>query len=123
VLRLLLDEHIAPAVAVAMRLAEPGVHVESLAEWQEGRYIGLPDDVIIAAANRDGRTLVTYDQVTIVPLLVTLAERGDHHGGVVFVSHWTIRQKDVGTLARTLVALWSAQRRRKWADRCVYARP
>jgi hypothetical protein len=123
VLRLLLDEHIAPAVAVAMRRAEPSVHVESLVEWQDGRYIGLPDDVIIAAACRDGRTLVTYDQVTIVPLIVALAERGDHHGGVVLVSHWAIRQNDVGTLARTLVALWRAQRRHKWADRCVYVRP
>jgi hypothetical protein len=100
VLRLLLDEHIAPAVAVAMRRAEPSVHVESLVEWQDGRYIGLPDDVIIAAACRDGRTL-----------------------GAVLVNHGAIRQKDVRTLARTLVALWRAQRRHKWADRCVYARP
>ena len=122
-LRLLLDEHITPDVAIAMRRMEPQVHVESLAEWQDGRYVGLPDDVIIAAARRDGRTLVTYDQVTIVPLIAALAERGDHHGGVVFVSHWAIRQNDVGTLARTLVALWRAEHRRKWSNRCVYAHP
>jgi len=108
---------------MAMRRTEPQIHVEALAEWQDGRYLGLPDTVIIAAAHRDGRTLVTYDQVTIVPLLVTLAERGDQHGGVVFVSHWTIRQNDFGTLARTLVALWRAERRRQWTNRCVYAHP
>jgi|SRR6185437_2149092 hypothetical protein len=79
-----------------LRSVEPKVQVESVLEWQNGRYMGMPDAVIIAVARRDGRTLVTYDQVTMVLLLVALAERGDHHGGVVLVSHWTIRQNDVG---------------------------
>ena len=122
-LHLLLDEHISPNVAITMRKLEPKVKVEALTEWQQGQYIGLPDDVILAAAHRDGRTLVTYDQVTIVPLLSQLAEQESHHGGVVFVSHWTIRQNDFGKLARILVALWQAEHKRNWIDRCVYAQP
>ena len=122
-LRLLLDEHISAGVATAMRRIEPRVEVECLAEWQGGRYLGLADDIVIAAAYAGGHTLVTYDQVTMIPLLVALAERGDHHGGVVLVSHWTIPQGDVGSLARTLVALWRAEKGRAWVDRCVYARP
>lgn len=122
-LRLLLDEHISPDVAVAMRRAEPKIHVEPLGEWRDGRYVGMPDDVVVAAAHHDGRTLVTYDQVTIVPLVVCLRERGESHSGIVFVSHWTIRQNDFGTLARTLVALWRAEHRPQWTDRCMYAHP
>lgn len=106
-----------------MRRIERGVSVTSMSEWQDGRYLGLPDEVILAAAYRDQHTLVTSDQTTIAPLLATLAERGDHHGGVVFVSQRTIRQNDVGTLARTLIALWRAEKGRTWTDRCVYARP
>lgn len=122
-LHLLLDEHISPDVAVAMRRTEPKIQVESLAEWQNGRYVGMPDNIVVAAAHQDGRTIVTYDQVTIVPLIVALGERGESHSGVVFVSHWTIRQNDFGTLARTLVALWRAEHRSQWTDRCMYAHP
>lgn len=59
-LRLLLDEHLSDDIAVGVRVEATGVEIVSLREWQEGVYVGAPDDVLLRAAYAQGTTLVTF---------------------------------------------------------------
>jgi hypothetical protein len=92
-------------------------------EWVEAafRYYEAFREEIDAAA-RAGLTLVTYDQRTIPPLLVSLAEQGLSHGGVIFVNRpisgmsaatWT------GPIAWSISALHRSQRADNRRDRVL----
>jgi predicted nuclease of predicted toxin-antitoxin system len=82
VLRLLLDEHISPSIAVQLRAKRAGIEVVSLKEWG---YLGESDEVIITNAYYEGLTFVTYDLRTIPSLLKSWGEEGKTHGGVIFI--------------------------------------
>jgi len=118
-LRLLLDEHIAPAVARQLRQRAPELEVWPLATWEGGVFLGADDDAILGAAAHAGCTLVTYDLRTVPPLLKCWAERGSDHAGVIFVDCRTLPQRGVGALARALVELWHGQREGEWLNRVV----
>jgi hypothetical protein len=68
-LRLLLDEHISPEVAAGIHRHYPAATVDSVLEWEDGRLAGLDDVSLLREAIAEHRTLVTYDQATIVPIL------------------------------------------------------
>jgi hypothetical protein len=101
-LKLLLDEQISPAVAVGLRTRQKGVVVHCLADWENGRFLGMADDAILEEASVQKLTLVTYDRKTIPPLLKLWAETGHEHGGVIFVDQKTIPSSDFGRLTRGL---------------------
>ncbi len=42
-LRLLLDEHISPQVAVGIRLRDKKITVRGMAEWENGSFLGQED--------------------------------------------------------------------------------
>ena len=46
-LSFLLDEHISPIVAKQIQQKQPELVIFPLHTWQEGRYLGLPDNVIL----------------------------------------------------------------------------
>ena len=69
-LSFLLDEQISPEIAKQIAKKSPGIRIFSLHTWQNGYYLGFPDEIILQAAAVDNMTLVTYDQKTIPPLLV-----------------------------------------------------
>lgn len=119
-LRLLLDEHLDPDIADAARSLEKHMVVIPLAEWEDGAYLGVPDEALLQAASAAGLTLVTFDQRTIVPLLRTWAQAGREHGGVVFVSAYTFAADNVGALGRALVRLWHDQRDADWTNATLY---
>jgi hypothetical protein len=119
-MRLLLDVHMAPAVARALQPA--GIDVLHLRDWQDGRYRHAPDELILTAALDDGRTLVTYDLRTIPSLLKEWAETGRQHGGVILVDDRTISHTNVGGLARALRSLAERHGDEPWLDRVVYLR-
>ena len=119
-LRLLLDEHIAPAVARQLHECIPELDVSPLAAWEGGVFLGADDAAILGAAARAGYTLVTYDLRTVPPLLKRWAESGVEHAGVVFVDSRTIPQCGVGALARALGELWRAERDAEWRNRVVF---
>ena len=119
-LKLLLDEHISPAVAAALHRRGRVVAVLSLAEWENGRWLGERDDAILSDAEREGLTLVTYDRRTIPPLLKIWAESGRGHGGVIFVDEKTIAPSDFGRLARALQRLTDHHGNEDWANRIVF---
>src|ERR1035441_544815 len=97
-LKLLLDEHISPDVAIAVRRRIRALVVRPLAEWEGGNFLGQDDAACLTQAALQGFTFVTYDRRTIPPLLKTWAEEGRHHGGVIFVDEKTISPADIGGL-------------------------
>ena len=121
-LSLLLDENISPIVASHITAIRPEVDVISLAKWQSGQLLAAPDELILLHASNAARTLLTYDQKTIAPLLIRLAQQGKSHGGVVFTDHRTIPSHDLGQLIRSLLALWDAGSTSDWSNRVQYLR-
>lgn len=121
-LHLLLDEQISPVVAEQIAARRPDVPILSFHDWEDGRYlnIGFQDSSALTRAFEQGLTLVTYDRRTITPLLTLLAQKGQSHGGVVFVDEHTVASSDFGGLMRALEALWDEQGQLDWRDRVVY---
>ncbi len=122
-LRLLLDEHISPRVAVEMRAHQPDCQAVSVRDWQGGAYRQSQDEEILAAAVVPHLTLVTYDQRTIAPMLMTWYQLGRTHAGVIFVDQHSIAPNDIGGLVRALIRLQNREGELDWDDRVIYLRP
>jgi len=119
-LKLLLDEHISPAVADGLRRRSRSTIVHCLAEWEDGAYLGQPDSICLRQAAAQRLTLVTYDRRTIPPLLKAWAEQGRAHGGIIFVDEKTIRPPDIGGLVRSLAHLARKSRKWTWTNRVIF---
>lgn len=121
-LKLLLDEHISPAVAHALRRRSRSLNVVCMADWAKGEFLGEPDFVCLQHSAGQGLTLVTYDRRTIPPLLKDWAEEGRKHGGVIFVDEKSIAPADVGGLTRALSELAKITGKWDWKDRVCFLR-
>ena len=121
-LRLLLDEHISPDVALGLRRRNRAILVRSMAEWEDGSYLGQADAACLNAAAAQQLTLVTYDRGTIPPLLKAWAEEERHHAGLIFVDEMTISPADIGGLIGALALLAKETRRWDWTDRICFLR-
>lgn len=119
-LSLLLDENISPEIVTQMAQKRPEIAVTSVHTWQEGRFMGQPDDLILIEAASAGMTLVTYDQKTILPVLVQWGNAGTDHGGVIFVDSLSIAPNNFGALIRSLISLWDQSREMPWTNAVVY---
>ncbi|MBI2865634.1 MAG: DUF5615 family PIN-like protein [Chloroflexi bacterium] len=117
-MRLLLDSHV--ATAVAQQLRDRGVDALALAEWLDGNYRKADDEALLMMALLDRRVLVTYDLRTIPKFLKRLAEVGQHHGGVLLVHRNTIRPNDVGELVAALSELAAQRGGDDWQDRVMF---
>src|SRR5919108_5032866 len=100
-LRLLLDAHISSAVARGLRAH--GADAVAITEWHGGRYRSAADPDVLRVAHLEQRTLVSYDLSSIPDLLRELAEAGEDHSGVIFVSQKTIREGDTAGLVEALL--------------------
>jgi hypothetical protein len=121
-LKLLLDEHISPAVAKGLRRLRPSISVCGLVEWEGGGFLGQDDAACLRRAAELRWTLVTYDRRTIPPLLKTWAEAGRHHGGVIFIDEKTTPPSDIGGQVRGLAALAREADSWDWTDRVCFLR-
>lgn len=121
-LRFLLDEHISPAVAEALKRLNPSLEVHALQRWEGGRLLGRPDAECLEAAAQNGLTLVTFDLRTIPNLLRTWAAEERAHAGVVFVDQTTIPPWKVGQLVRALESLYSREGALSWTTRVEFLR-
>lgn len=121
-LAFLLDDHVSPDVADGLRQRQKGVVVHCLAEWEAGRFMGLPDDMLLKAAHAQKLTLVTYDLKTIPPLLKLWAEAGQDHSGVIFVDQKTIPSSDFGGLIHALQNLFRESAKWDWMNRISFLR-
>ena len=119
-LRFLLDEHIAPAVARGLSAGRLAPTAIALASWQDGSYLGASDDTVLRAAHTALLTLVTYDRRSIPTLLTQWAEGEIDHGGVIFVDTRTIPPNDIGGLVSALAELWNALNAADWTNRVVF---
>ena len=119
-LKLLLDEHISPDVAIGLRRRNRALVVYSMTEWEEGKFLGQEDSSCLLEAAFQGLTLVTSDRRTIPPLLKAWAEAGRRHGGVIFVDEKTISPADIGALIRALAELTKIADRLDWTDRITF---
>lgn len=121
-LRLLLDEHISPDVAIGLRRRVRGTVVRYMVEWEAGGFLGQDDAACLQNAFAQRLTLVTYDRRTIPPLLKAWAEEGRQHGGVIFVDEKTISPSDIGGLVRALHRLIREAKSWNWTDRVCFLR-
>jgi hypothetical protein len=119
-LKLLLDEHISPHVAKGLRRRHRSLTVHSMAEWEDGQFLGQDDSACLEHAAEDEITLVTYDRRTIPPLLKAWAEAGRDHGDVIFIDERTISPADIGGLARALSDLVRDAGRWDWTNRICF---
>jgi hypothetical protein len=121
-LRLLLDEHVSPAVATGIRRRNPRMTVYAMAQWHEGSYLGAEDAGCLEAAAVEKLTLVTYDRRTIPPLLKAWAEEDRHHGGVIFIDEKTISPADIGGQVIALLQLAELAAKWTWKNRVCFLR-
>ena len=121
-LKLLLDEHISPAVASGLHRRNRLLTVVCMAAWEDGEFLGQQDSVCLQQAATCGLTLVTYDRRTIPPLLKAWAEEERKHGGVIFVDEKTIPPADTGGLVRALSELAKSTAKWDWRDRVCFLR-
>ena len=121
-LKLLLDEHISPRVAVGLRRRHRSLTVIGIGEWEGEEFLGQPGPVCLEEAAAQRLTLVTYDRRTIPLLLKTWAEQGRKHGGVIFVDEKTISPADTEGLVRALSDLFKSGGKWNWANRVCFLR-
>jgi hypothetical protein len=119
-LKLLLDEHLSPDVAVGLRRRNPRLVIHSMVEWERGKFLGQDDSVCLQEAFIQGLTLVTCDRRTIPPLLKGWAEEDRSHAGVIFVDEKTISPADIGGLIKALGRLVKESRTWDWTNRVIF---
>ena len=102
-MRLCLDEHYPPQIAVELR--KLGHDVISVAERTE--LVSLSDADLLAAMHADRRALVTENVVDFAPLARQLAAAGEHHHGLVFTSPRSLprSRRTIGIYVKALAAL------------------
>ncbi len=122
-LKLLLDEHVPPALAEELPRHRHGSAVVALQDFENGTLLGARDERILTAAAAGGWTLLTYDQRTIPVILMTWGEQGTSHGGVIFVDRKTLQPSDIGGLVRALLRLWQSLGGADWHNRVVHLVP
>ena len=98
------------------------MRVESVRFWLEGHYKGQPDEALLSTAAQERLTLVTYDQKTILPVLVRWKADGTDHAGVVFIDDRSIANNHFGALVRALTALWDSSHAEDWTNRVEFRR-
>ena len=132
-LRLLLDEHISPAVARELRQQCPELFVVHRKDWDDGTHQGLTHQGLThqgfwttglrLRALKENLTLVTYDQLSLASDLKSWAQWGWWISGVIFVDEKAITPGDFKGLARALAAVWEDYDQEDWGDCILYLTP
>jgi len=98
-LKLLLDEHLPPEVAAALRRRFPKLDCQSI---HETPLVGLPDPALLEILDAEQRTLVTRDVNTVPGFVVARLAAGLTHGGIIYADSKRLRQTDTKVLIRRL---------------------
>jgi len=98
-LRLLLDEHIDPEVAQALRKRFAKLDVLSI---HETPWVGLPDPPLLDILDADRRTSVTRDVNSVPRHTNSRLEAGRTHGGIIYADSKRLRQSNIRGLIRRL---------------------
>lgn len=100
-MKLLLDEMWPPRIAIQLR--RRGHDAVAVAERPELR--GQPDAVVFAAAQAEGRVVVTENVSDYRPLAAYELRQGRSHAGVIFNTNRQLPRHDPRTAARLAIAL------------------
>ena len=105
-MRLLLDEHLSPDIADALR--ERGHDVVAIEERSD--WLQLTDDQVIQLAHRERRGVVTNNLRDYRPRAAALVASGEGHWGMVFVpGSYRRSRRDTGRIVMALEAILSAR--------------
>jgi hypothetical protein len=120
-LTLLLDEHITPIVAERIRAKRPEIDVQSIFQWRNGAFKGVPDPAILSALQTEARVLVTYD-IQMLSEWSFIFTGETPFAGIIFVDERTIAPNDPGGLVLALIALWDQNYTEDWTNRIDFLR-
>lgn len=99
-IKLLLDVHISPEVAAALKRRFPDLDVKSIHETD---WAALPDEVLLELLDQEGRVLVTRDVNTVPHHCKQRIVAGKTFAGVIYADSKKLRQTDQRGLIRRLV--------------------
>jgi hypothetical protein len=119
-LKLLLNEEIAPSVASGLRSRDEQIAVYSLTEWENGNFVGKDTAEILREAADQEWTLVTYDRLRVPPILKSWAEEECLHGGVIFVDEKNIPPAETGMLISSLNWVHQVTERWEWTNAALW---
>ena len=105
-MKLCLDEHYSPQIAVELRRA--GHDVVSVKERVE--LISLSDDDVLSAMHTEHRALVTENVQDFAPLIAQRNANGQSHHGIVYTSPRSMPRSKatIGVYVRALTAVLEA---------------
>ena len=98
-IKLLLDVHIAPEVAAALKRRFPGLDVKSIHETD---WAALPDEVLLELLDTEDRVLVTRDVRSMPGHTKARIASGKTFAGVIYADSKRLRQTDTRGLIQRL---------------------
>jgi hypothetical protein len=99
-IKLLLDVHISPQVAVALKRHFQNLDVKSIHETD---WAALPDEVLLELLDADHRVLITRDVNTMPGHTNARIAAGKTYAGVIYADSKRHRQNDTRWMIRRLV--------------------
>ena len=99
-IKLLLDVHITPKVAVALKRRFPALDVKSIHETD---WAALPDEVLLEFLDAENRVLVTRDVRTMPGHTNARIASGKTFAGTLYADSKRLRQADTRGLIQRLI--------------------
>lgn len=112
-MKILIDEHFPAEIAQAVRRKQVNFDIQSI---HETNLVGLLDQPLLEALDRQHRTLLTRDVNSIPDFLKERLREGKTHGGAIYVSN-RFRQNDSRGVIPALVAFLKIHRNEDWSCR------
>ena len=81
--RFIADENTSHHLVAAGRKLAPSFPLQHLADWQNGRALGLKDDPLLLTLRESGLILVSFDRRTLADEAGQLSREGVGHAGVI----------------------------------------
>ena len=117
--RLIADENTSHHLVAACGKLAPAFPLQHLADWQNGRALGLKDGPLLLTLRESGLIFVSFDRRTLADEAGRLSREGLGHAGVILFRR-LIPATAYERQADLLTALWRDAQTWDWADRIVY---
>ena len=117
--RLIADENTSHHLVAACHQLAPSFPFQHLADWQNGRALGLKDGPLLLTLRESGLILVSFDRRTLADEAGQLSREGVGHAGVILFRR-LIPATAYGRQADLLTAHWRDAQAWDWAERIVY---